>query len=99
MPIGMFGLATLLLAYDVTGSFAQAGRVAGAFSLANAAGALVQGRLMDRAGQTTVLRVAAAGHLPALIGLVIAAHEHASAWVLSLFALAGGATFPQLPAA
>ena len=51
MPIGMFGLG-LLLAHDATGSFAVAGRVVGAFSLANALGAVAQGRLMDRLGQT-----------------------------------------------
>ncbi len=99
MPIGMFGLGILLLAYDTSGSFATAGRVAGAFSLANAVGALIQGRLMDRHGQTWVLRVAAAGHLPALIALVIAAQAGASAWVLAIFALLGGFTLPQLPAA
>lgn len=38
MPIGMFGLGILLLAHDATGSFAVAGRVVGAFSLANALG-------------------------------------------------------------
>src|SRR4051794_31605845 len=99
MPIGMFGLAILLLAHDATGSFAQAGRVVGAFSLANAFGAIAQGRLMDRFGQTRVLRAAAAGHLPALIALVIAAQAGASVWLLALCALCGGATLPQLPAA
>src|SRR4051812_25223650 len=99
MPIGMFGLAILLLAHDTTGSFGTSGRVAGAFALANALGALLQGRLMDRHGQTKVLRIAATGHLPALAGLVIAADQGASAWVLSAFALGGGATYPQLPAA
>ena len=68
MPIGMFGLGILLLAHDATGSFAVAGRVVGAFSLANALGAVAQGRLMDRLGQTRVLRAAAIGHLPALVG-------------------------------
>src|SRR3954463_14380818 len=97
MPIGMFGLAILLLAHDATGSFAQAGRVVGAFSLANAFGAIAQGRLMDRFGQTRVLRAAAAGHLPALIALVIAAQAGAAVWVLALWALCGGATLPQLP--
>src|SRR3954469_12859305 len=48
MPIGMFGRGILLLAHDATGSFALAGRVVGAFSLANAFGAVAQGRLMDR---------------------------------------------------
>ena len=50
MPIGMFGLGILLLARDATGSFAEAGRVVGAFSVANALGAVAQGRLMDRLG-------------------------------------------------
>src|SRR3954447_3069496 len=84
MPIGMYGLAILLLAHDVTGSFAVAGRVVGAFSLANAFGAVAQGRMMDRFGQTRVLRVAATGHLPALVALVVAAQAGASAWVLSV---------------
>ena len=59
MPIGMFGLAILLLARETTGSFGTAGRIVGAFGLANALGAVAQGRLMDRLGQTTVLRLAA----------------------------------------
>jgi hypothetical protein len=99
MPIGMYGLALLLLVHGTTGSFAQAGRVAGAFSLANACSAVAQGRLMDRFGQTQVLRTAAAGHLPALVGLVLAARAGAGAWPLCAIALAGGATIPQLPAA
>jgi MFS family permease len=99
MPIGMYSLAILLLARDAGGSFAEAGRVVGAFSLANAFGAVAQGRLMDRFGQTRVLRFAAAGHLPALVALVLAARADASAWVLAAVALCGGATLPQLPAA
>jgi MFS family permease len=99
MPIGMFGLGILLLAHDATGSFAVAGRVVGVFSLANALGAVAQGRLMDRLGQTRVLRAAAAGHVPALTALVIAADARAPTLVLALFALCGGATFPQVPAA
>ena len=99
MPIGMYGFGILLLAHNTTGSFAQAGRIVGAFSLANALGAVAQGRLMDRFGQTRVLRFAAAGHLPALVALVVAAHADAAAWLLAFFALAGGFTLPQLPAA
>jgi MFS family permease len=99
MPIGMFGLGILLLVRDSTGSFAEAGRVLGAFSLANACGAVAQGRLMDRLGQGPVLRTAASLHFPALVALVVAAHEHAPAALLFLFALCGGGTLPQLPAA
>lgn len=99
LPIGMFGLGILLLARDATGSLADAGRVVGAFTLANAFGAVAQGRLMDRHGQGRVLRTAAVCHLPALIALVVAARGHAASWVLALVGVFGGATIPQLPAA
>jgi MFS family permease len=99
MPIGMFSLAILLLARDATGSFAQAGRVAGAFGLANALGAVAQGRLMDRVGQTRVLRTAAAVHPLALVALVVIALDDGSVAVMALAAAAGGASLPQTPAA
>jgi MFS family permease len=99
LPIGMFGLAILLLVRDASGSFAQAGRVVGVFSLANAIGAVAQGRMMDRLGQTRVLRGAALLHLPALVALVASAKAGAPVWALALLALWGGATIPQVPAA
>jgi MFS family permease len=99
MPIGMFALAILLLARDATGSFGQAGRVAGAFGLANALGAVAQGRLMDRVGQTRVLRVAATVHPLALVALVVAAAGDASVAVMAAAAVVGGASLPQTPAA
>jgi MFS family permease len=99
LPIGMFGLSILLLARDTTGSFADAGRVVAAFGLANALGAVGQGRLMDRLGQTSVLRIAAAVHVAGLIALVLAAAADASWLVLSACSLLAGASLPQLPAA
>ena len=99
MPIGMFGLAILLLARDATGSFAEAGRVAGAFGLANAFGAVAQGRLMDRVGQTRVLRTAAIVHVVALAGVVVAAENGAPVAVMAAGAVVGGAALPQVPAA
>jgi MFS family permease len=99
MPIGMYTFGIVLLVRDVTGSFAAAGRIAGVFGLANAVGAVLQGRLMDRLGQKRVLRAVAAVHLLAVSALVLAATEHAPAWVLTLCALAGGGSLPQVPAA
>ena len=99
LPIGMYVLAIVLLAREATGSFADAGRVAGAFGLANAFGAVAQGRLMDRIGRPRVLRPAAAAHLLAVAGLVLAASERAPTWALALCAAAGGASLPQVPAA
>lgn len=99
LPIGMFGLAILLLTRDATGSFAVAGRIVGAFGLGNAFGAVAQGRLMDRHGQPRVLRPAAVGHVLSLAALVVAAEEGAPAGVLMGFAVLGGLFLPQLPAA
>jgi len=99
MPIGMFGLAVLLLAQDATGSFAIAGRVVGAFGIGNALGAVAQGRLMDRLGQTRVLRSAAVAHALACAALVVVAHEGAGTGWLYASAALGGLALPQLPAA
>jgi MFS family permease len=99
MPIGMFGLAVLLLAQDATGSFAIAGRVVGAFGIGNALGAVAQGRLMDRLGQTRVLRTAAVAHALACAALVVVAHEGAGTGWLYASAALGGLALPQLPAA
>ena len=99
MPIGMFGLAVLLLAQDATGSFAIAGQVVGAFGIGNALGAVTQGRLMDRLGQTRVLRTAAVAHALACAALVVVAHEGAGTGWLYASAALGGLALPQLPAA
>ena len=99
LPIGMYGLAILLLARDATGSYAEAGRVVGAFGLANAFGAVAQGRLMDRLAQPGVLRVAATGHVLALAGLLVAAGRDAPVWMLAVCATGAGLCLPQLPAA
>src|SRR3954471_15674693 len=94
LPIGMFGLAILLLTRDATGSFALAGRVAGAFGLANAIGAVLQGRLMDRLGKTRVLRPTAAAHLLAVGALVAVAEAGASPAAMALPAAPGAAPLP-----
>src|SRR5919199_6789085 len=95
----MYGLAILLLVREANGSFAVAGRVVGAFGLANALGAVVQGRLMDRFGQPPVLRRAAGGHVAMLVALVVAAESGAPSWALALCAPGAGALLPQVPAA
>src|SRR5215212_3350017 len=99
MPIGMFGLAILLLGEETTGSFAVAGRVVGAFGLGNALGAVAQGRLMDRLGQTRVLRTAAVAHALACTALLLVAHQGAGTGWLYASAALGGLALPQLPAA
>ena len=99
LAIGMFGLAILLLVRNATGSFADAGQVVGAFGLANALGAVLQGRLMDRIGQVGVLRAAGIGHAAAVAAFVVAAEGGAGTVLLMVCAAAAGGCVPQLPAA
>src|SRR5690349_9583965 len=72
LPLGM-SLAILLLVRETTGSFAAAGAVVGAYGLATAAGAPIQGRLVDRFGPPRVLLIAAVGQAVALAVIVLAA--------------------------
>ena len=55
LPLAMFSIALLVHAQQLTGSFAVAGAVSGAYALAAAASAPLLGRLVDRCGQTAVL--------------------------------------------
>ena len=59
LPIAALSLATVLMIRHATGSFAIAGAVEAAFAIAAAISLPVQGRLIDRLGQTRVLLVAA----------------------------------------
>src|ERR671910_433264 len=55
LPMGMIGLALLLLVREQGGSYAAAGAVSGVYFVATAAGAPVSGRLVDRRGQARIL--------------------------------------------
>jgi len=59
MPIGMVGLAMLMFLREALGSYALAGTVSGAYFVAMAVGAPIQGRLIDRSGPKLVLAVTA----------------------------------------
>ena len=82
IPIASLSLATILLVHAETGSFKTAGIVEAAFAIATAVTLPVQGRLVDRLGQTEVLGIAVALNPITLIGLVLAAHGGASTVVL-----------------
>ncbi len=99
LPQGMSSLAIILLVRSATGSYAAAGIAVGAFAFATAAGAPIQGRLVDRFGRRRVLMPSAILSAAALTGLVVAANARAAAPVLvTLAALAGGLVPPIAPA-
>lgn len=95
VPIGMLGLGLLLLTRETSGSFAFAGRVAGAYGLAAGLGAVAQGRLADRLGQTRVIVPCAILHALSL-ALLVATAEGANPLVLPVCAAVAGLTRPQL---
>ena len=55
LPLTMLSIALLLHAQHLTGSFAVAGLVAGAYAVSVGAGGPVLGQLVDRRGQTSTL--------------------------------------------
>ena len=88
-------LSTVLLVHGATGTFAAAGAVMGAYSIAAAVGLPIQGRLMDRVGQTRVIPVTTVLTAMGFITLILFAHGGASTAVLcAVAALAGLGTIP-----
>src|SRR5436190_18468314 len=84
LPMAMLSIALLVHVRHLTGSFATAGVVAGAFAAALGVGGPLLGRLVDRRGQTVVLMTSALLAGAALAGI---AALPASAPVAALVAL------------
>jgi len=96
LPIGISGLAILLLVQTSSGSFARGGAATGCYVAGLAAVAPILGRLIDRYGPHRVLIGAGALFPAALIALVISVGSNASLWLQLFFAAAAGATFPPI---
>jgi MFS family permease len=98
IPIGIAGLAILLLLQRVEGSYAQAGIVAASYVGGLAIAAPLLGRLIDRVGPRRVLSVCAVLYPAALFALTWSASVRAPmGGTLALAALAGG-SFPPVTA-
>lgn len=98
LPQGMSPLAILLLVRGSTHSYAAAGAAVGAYALASAAMAPVQGRLVDRFGRRRVLAPTAIAQGVLLTALVVGARLHAGVALLVLLAGAAGAMLPPIAA-
>jgi MFS family permease len=90
MAMSMTGIAIVTMLSQLRDSYAAAGSVAAAFSLAFAVlGPQISG-LVDRHGQAKILPFAAGLSTLAMLCLAYAAHTDASLWVLLLFAAVAG---------
>ncbi len=108
LPIGISGLAILMLAKDSTGSFGRGGAVAACYVAGLALVAPLLGRLIDRHGPRLTLLGCAFAFPAALAALVAALSAHSAhfaqsahfaptaPWLAFALAAAAGACFPPI---
>lgn len=96
LPIGMCGLAILLLVQGARGSFATAGATTGAYVAGLAVIAPVLGRFIDRRGPRGLLLVCSLLFPTSLAALIAAVLNGASTARVVACAAAAGATFPPI---
>jgi MFS family permease len=88
-------LSTVLMIHGTSGSFAVAGAVLGAYSISAAISLPVQGRIIDRIGQTRVILTTTLVNSVGFVALILLAHDGTSAAVLvAAGTLAGLGTLP-----
>lgn len=98
IPIGITGLAVLLLVQEVTGSYAMAGAVGASYVGGLAAAAPLLGRLIDRIGPRRVLTACAFLYPATLLALIFSVISDAPIAMTLVFAAVAGASFPPVTA-
>lgn len=98
LPIGITGLAVLLLSRSSTGSFALAGATAACYVAGLGALAPALGRLIDRNGPRRVLLACGVLYPLCLLALVASISVDLPFWTSLALAAAAGATYPPITA-
>jgi MFS family permease len=98
LPMGALSLGLVLFLREESGSFATAGAVAAAFALCAGVFSPLQGRLVDRLGQTRVLIPLAIVHTSALAAVIALALADAPALATGALAALAGAANPPISA-
>jgi len=98
LPISMVGVGIVLLVQAETGSYGVAGTVSAAYVLAQAAAAMLQGRLLDSLGQAVVLSAAVSGFGVALSLMMLSVEQEWPRTLTYVFAALAGASLPQVGA-
>jgi MFS family permease len=96
MPISMIGLGIVILIAQESGSYGLAGAVSGVAVIAGALTGPIQGRLVDRFGQRTLLIIGSVVCTIALAVLLVAVRADSPTWVLYVLSFVAGGTRPQV---
>jgi hypothetical protein len=96
LPFAAGAIAILLLVQETTGSFADAGLVTACYAAGEAVGLPVQGRLVDRVGQTRVIAAATVLNAAAMVALVVLAESGAPVAALAVAVAIAGIAIPPL---
>lgn len=96
LPIGITGLAILLLVQTATGSFSRGGAATACYVIGLATVAPALGRLIDRSGPRLALLACSIAFPAALLGLVAAVEAPFHPVFIPILAAAAGATFPPI---
>ncbi|MGH8746493.1 MAG: hypothetical protein ACREUK_08380 [Burkholderiales bacterium] len=96
LPVGMTGLAVLLMVRSSSGSFASAGAANACYITGLAALAPVAGRIIDRQRPHHILLACSALNSLSLVALVVLIQIDAFAWAWLLLAASAGASFPPI---
>ncbi len=96
LPLSMESLGIVLLVVAETGSYSLAGALAATTTVANAGAAIVQGRLLDRIGQTRVLPPLIVAWGFAVACLVLSVMGDWSRWTAYVAAAAMGGLLPPI---
>jgi MFS family permease len=93
VPMGILGLATVLFLHQEGSSYGVAGLVGGMLGFGLASSAVLQARIVNRRGRTSLAVVAAVFTLAA-VGLIVGGAQRWPAFVLAPLGLAVGALLP-----
>jgi len=96
MPISMIGLGIVILIAQESGSYGLAGSISGIAVIAGALTGPVQGRLVDRLGQRTLLLIGSLLCTVALGALLVAVRAAWPVWALYALSFVAGGTRPQV---
>ncbi len=96
LPVGMSAVALILYVHGATGSFTDAGLVAGAYAVGLGVTGPFLARVIDRRGSELVIVPGAVVGALALVGVVAAGHENAGPLALALAAAVAGAATPPI---